>query len=122
LFDVLKGLHLIRECDRAHNGDIRLMTLFEYPDGSNVDVFVEYDVITRLISVTDHGNTLAYLCESGAEKSESLRVKEAIERESESGYVSHTNGVLSVVVGLGGETLPSAILRLCHACVRIRAA
>lgn len=52
---------LVQSCDQVKNGSLRLQTLFKYPDGSDIDLFLEEGDIIHPYKLTDYGSTRSYL-------------------------------------------------------------
>ena len=60
--ELIKNFSLVKECDVIDNGMTRLATPFQYPEGSNIDIFLSNtNTLFPELILTDLGQTTAYL-------------------------------------------------------------
>lgn len=53
--------NIIKEAELAHKGHVRFETVFKYPDGSNIDVFLNKNSNEKSLCLTDFGTTIGML-------------------------------------------------------------
>lgn len=121
IHEFIKGFSLVEECDVIQNGMMRLATPFQYPEGSNIDIFLnKSNTLFPDWILTDLGQTTAYLL--------NLHLKHWTTKKRKQ-LVSDICIALGVELD-GGEfmiklqedhisELPQAIVRLSQACVRV---
>lgn len=115
----LEGHALVRAVDRVPKGHIRIETAFLYPDGSSMDVFiVEEDPLFRPLELSDLGQTISWLANVQVRPWLSQRRQRFIEDALRIHEVRQTGGALETDLPKLDE-LPSGIVRLGQACVRV---
>jgi hypothetical protein len=67
----LSSFSLIREHDVVKDGSLRISTSFQYPNGSNIDVFFHGQ--NGLLELSDKGQTMDYLDELVVKKTDGFK-------------------------------------------------
>ena len=123
LFSYVSGFSLIESCDETRDGSMRLSTPFRYPDGSQIDLFLGnsrqpflgFDFI-----LSDKGQTTAYLLDLNVKPWATKKRKQAVDDVCEALDVHLDGGQLTISLSQQGlSDLPSMIVRLAQACIRI---
>lgn len=115
----LQGHALVRGVDVTRRGAARLETIFLYPDGSSVDVFVqEQDPISKKLKLTDLGQTTSWLLDVQVKPWLSKTRQRFLEDALRLYDVQQAGGALEYQLeSLDG--LVDGIVRLGQACVRV---
>lgn len=119
---IAHSISLVQECDVIRNGALRMATPFVYPDGSNIDVFLEQrksDLWNSYV-LSDYGQTGAHLYDAQMRLDSSSRRRELVKEICSKFGVTFRDG--SFEVELADEypvDISDAVLRLSQACVRI---
>lgn len=115
---VLKGTALVRDVDQV-NTYIRCETMFLYPDGSSVDVFVGEDqpLFKRYI-LSDLGQTMTWLMDMQVKPWQSKRRQYLLEDAIRLYEVEQAGGALQLALASTAD-LVSGVIRLGQACVRV---
>jgi hypothetical protein len=112
---------LIKACDVVCRGIVRLATQFQYPDGSNIDVFVDTEQnLFQSVIVSDLGQTTAYLLDVHLKLWSTKKRVQIVQEICESLGVEQQGGQFQIKLPLDRQDeLPFAIMRLAQACSRI---
>ena len=122
LQQIAHSVSLVEECDIARNGALRMCTPFLYPDGSNVDVFLEHrrSSIWDHYVLSDYGQTAIRLHDEQVKLSSTLKKREAVKEICGSLGVILRGGSLEIEFSEVRPTdISSAVMRLSQACIRI---
>ena len=117
----VSNLPLVRFCDQVRSGAFRMSTPFSYPNGDNIDLFLENrgDIFENFL-LSDYGMTSVYLSHFQVQTDSSRKRAELIEDIASGLGVSVKNGMLQVIVeGAENPDFSDAILRLSQACVKV---
>lgn len=118
---IIHSIPLVMECDRVRSGALRLSTPFTYPNGSNVDVFLESknDLWDSFV-LSDCGQTWLYLHDAQVKIDSTERKKQLLKDICEDLGITLRAGRLQVEIS-GDEisNISKSIFRLSQACVRI---
>lgn len=111
----------MNDCDVVRNGALRMSTPFSYPNGDQIDVFLESsEDLFRTTTISDYGHTSMYLRSAQVEVSPTSKKQEILAVILSQLNVKWKDGDLYVDVGLSDlNELSDAIFRLSQACVRI---
>jgi len=123
---------IVRDCNKLKTGVIRLETIFQYPDGSYVDLFLLEESMlkqsfinsaninkTKLL-LTDLGNTTNSLLDSHIELWATQQAREMVKIVCDSLAVDYENGEFRVFIDeQSGNDLTGYVLRLAQACIRV---
>jgi hypothetical protein len=117
----VSGFSLVRECDQIRNGMLRISTPFQYPDGSQVDVFIgnEEPLFPDKLVLTDLGQTTAYLLDLQVKPWATAKRKQIIFDICTNLDVELRGGALMIPLTNDASGIPQAIVRLAQACIRI---
>lgn len=102
---------LIRNRDALEDGTLRIATAFLYPNGSNIDVFIERAQNGRLL-LTDLGGTSVYLRDLRIEMLSTVTRRQIVADICEPLKIICKQGSLQTTT----VKLPVAIIRLVQAC------
>jgi hypothetical protein len=118
---IVQSFSLVRECDKIRNGMLRISTPFQYPDGSQVDVFLgsEEPLFPDKLVLTDLGQTTAYLLDLQVKPWATAKRKQIISDICSRLDVELRGGALTVSLVNAPTEIPQAIVRLAQACIRI---
>jgi uncharacterized protein DUF1828 len=120
--DVAGRVPLVRECSELKPGLLRFSTIFKYPDGSNVDLFLRQDsrTFTEAFTLTDLGETTAYLLEMNIRPWKTQRRKKLISGICSTLDVTQDCGEFKIsLTNYESERLGDAFLRLAQTCIRV---
>ena len=122
LAQLATSLALVTHCDQIKSGMLRLATPFRYPDGSQVDVFLDdAGALYNRVRLTDLGQTTAYLLDLQLKPWATQKRKQIIDDVCRTLDVTREGGELLVRLDeadLGGPGLADAIVRVAQACIR----
>src|SRR5271169_114649 len=121
LQQLVQGFSLIHGCDVVGGDKLRLATPFKYPDGSNIDVFLwsARDLFNGYV-LSDLGQTASYLFDLQIKAQTTKRRKQIIADICDALNVQNENGELRILLPEENrEQIPSAIVRLAQACIRV---
>lgn len=116
------GVSLIVNCSEIKAGLLRFQTIFKYPDGSSIDLFLRQDPasFTDRFLLTDLGETTAYLLEMNVHPWKTQRRKKLIAGICDTLDIQQSGGELSVpLAAYEPEHLGTSFLRLAQACIRV---
>lgn len=112
---------VVEDCDMLANGALRLKTVFKYPNGSWVDLFLDKtDDLFTPMRLSDYGETIEYLHHLSLNPLGTKKRKLVVSRICESLGVTFEEDELSLL--LRKEDLPHASKRLvclAQACLRM---
>lgn len=113
------GHSLVRSVDLLDKGHVRLETEFLYPDGSNIDLFVEGD--TPLLTpsrLSDMGATTSWLSDMQVEPWKSKKRESLLQEALRQYRVTRDGGKLATdITSIDG--IVSDVVRLGQACLRM---
>jgi len=112
---------LIKSCDTVQSGALRLQTLFQYPDGSFIDLFLEQtgDML-HPFRLSDYGNTSCYLQDVSIDPWSTRNRRRIIEEICERLEVLKNDGELFVYLQEPDiHRISEYMVRLCQACIRM---
>lgn len=121
IIDILKCVPLLVDADTLDDGTLRICTPFKYPDGSNVDVFVEFEKgIPGLpeLKVSDLGQTFAWLLDVAIRPWKSQRRRVFVQDAIRVLQVVHQDGELLTRIS-GSDDVGDAVIRVAQAAVRV---
>jgi len=119
---IASGISLVQDCKEIKPGLLRLTTAFKYPDGSSVDLFLRQNPNTMLDSftLTDLGETTAYLLEMNIRPWKTERRKKLIAGICETLHVTQDGGEFKLVLAdYESDKLGDAFVRLAQTCIRV---
>jgi hypothetical protein len=109
----------VSDCDVVQNGALRMSTPFSYPNGDQIDVFLETsNDLFQAMTVSDYGQTSLYLKSARVEIDSPAKKHEIANLILSQLNVRWKNGDLYVDLSTTDE-LSDAIFRLSQACLRI---
>ncbi|MEW6238138.1 MAG: DUF1828 domain-containing protein [Candidatus Omnitrophota bacterium] len=112
---------LVQECDAVKNGMLRIATPFQYANGSQIDLFLGEDkTMFEGWMLTDLGQTTAYLLDLHVKSWTTKKRKQWTSDICESLDIRQNAGALFVYIKEQDiDHLPSSIVRLAQACIRV---
>lgn len=115
----IDGHRLVRSIDRVERGHVRLETIFLYPDGSSVDVFVpDTDPLLPPSKISDLGQTMAWLMDVQVKPWMSKKRQRILEDAIRLYGVNLNGGALETSLP-SMDALVDGVVRLGQACVRV---
>lgn len=115
----VEGFALVKQCDVIRNGMLRFATPFQYADGSHIDLFVAPSD-SQKITLTDLGQTIAYLLDMRVKPWTTKRRKQAVNDICQALEVQQNGGQFQIEVSCDApQTFQSAVVQLSQACLRI---
>jgi hypothetical protein len=120
----LKGIvskfSLVEDCDVVNSGALRIATPFNYPNGSQVDLFLECsnNLFPQYV-LSDYGLTANYLLDMHIRAWGTSKRRQLIQDICETLEVNMDAGVFQIPLGQDMASLSSAIVRLAQACIRV---
>jgi uncharacterized protein DUF1828 len=121
LREALASSSLVRDCDVVQDGLLRVATPLQYPEGSNIDVFIRStgDIFDS-ISVSDLGQTVAYLADLHIYPFKTKKRRQLVSDICDTLGVMNENGEFGInLVSSDSTLLTDAVLRVSQACLRI---
>ena len=117
----LADFSLVRDCDRIRNGMLRIATALQYPDGSNIDLFLgQPESLFPEIELSDLGQTTAYLLNLHVRPLATKKRRQIVADICEALGAQEDRGRLLVRLEPPEEgDLADAIMRLGQACLRV---
>jgi hypothetical protein len=112
---------LVNNCDVTNNGALRISTPFNYPNGSQIDLFLEAsrDMFNDYI-LSDFGMTANYLLDMQIKPWAAKKRRLLIDDICSVLGVEYSAGKLQIHVTLESIAhLPQAMVRLAQACIRV---
>jgi Domain of unknown function DUF1828 len=120
LRDIVSGFSLVHQCDVVKNGMLRISTPFNYPNGSQIDLFLySSGGLFNGYILSDYGMTADYLLDMQIKFWATKKRKLLIEDICEALKVEHHSGVLQVSLQDDLSDLSMSIVRLAQACIRV---
>ncbi|MDZ4802532.1 MAG: DUF1828 domain-containing protein [Bryobacteraceae bacterium] len=117
----LAPLSLVQQCDSIGNGSLRLLTPFQYPNGSQIDLFLEEpQPLFNALTLSDLGQTTAYLLDAQVRPWATNKRRQIVEDICRSLDVRWHGGRL--LIELEPEDLLDlrpVMMRLAQACIRV---
>lgn len=120
LKEIVSKFSLVEDCDIVSSGALRIATPFNYPNGSQVDLFLEHsnDLFPQYI-LSDYGLTANYLLDMHINAWSTSKRRQLIQDICETLEVDLDTGVFRISLGQDITSLSSAIVRLAQACIRV---
>lgn len=110
---------LVLETTLLEKGHLRFETVFKYPDGSQIDLFLaDEGPMIPATRLTDFGNTSSWLLDLQVKPWLSSKRRQLLD-QALGGLGVHLNGGALDLDLPDLEGLPDGIVRLGHACVRM---
>jgi hypothetical protein len=119
---VIQGFSLVNGCDPVRDGALRLSTPFTYPEGASIDLFLTRDPqsLFDYHMLTDMGQTTSWLLDMHVKPWTTKRRIAAVESICDALRIEQFGGELRTrLADEGFQDLPSAVVRLGQACVRV---
>lgn len=120
LRETVSGFSLVQQCDVVKSGALRIATPFHYPNGSNIDLFLEQNLdLFGGVILTDKGLTADYVADYNFNLWKSKKRRILIEDICSTLEVQQQSGRFQIY--LQPDEIPqlsSAIVRLAQACLR----
>lgn len=119
---IASGISLVMDCSEIKPGLLRFTTIFKYPDGSQVDLFLRQDeaTFTNAFTLTDLGETTAYLLEMNIRPWKTQRRKKLISGICSTLEVQQEGGEFKIpLASYESEQLGDAFVKLAQACIRV---
>jgi hypothetical protein len=113
-----RSFSMVEDCDQLKSGILRLATQFEYPDGSQIDVFLKPGDLISEFFLTDLGQTTTNLLDLQIRAWATKKRKQIVSDVCESLKVENRGGELTVRM-TDINALPDGIVRLAQACIRV---
>jgi hypothetical protein len=117
----LDGHGLVRGLDLLSTGHVRIETMFLYPDGSSVDVFLVREADSPLLPpsrLTDLGQTMAWLLTMQVKPRQSKKRQALLEDALRLYRVEQRRGELVLPLEVVNDDIVQGVLGLGQACVR----
>lgn len=122
LAQVAKKLSVIADCESVSPDLLRITTIFKYPDGSHIDLFLrDHKDLLREFTLSDLGETIGYLLELNIRPWKTNKRKELVSRICRTLGVQQNGAELAISMSeheITGD-LGGAIVRLAQACIRV---
>src|SRR5215213_1773294 len=120
LREVISKSSLVEDCDVVSSGALRIVTPFNFPNGSQIDLFLERsnDLFSQYV-LSDYGLTANYLLDMHIKAWSTSKRRQLIQDICEILEVDSDAGVFRIALGRDIATLSSAIVRLAQACIRV---
>lgn len=114
-------LPLVQDCDPIASGAVRMLTPFTYPNGSNIDLFLEEpEPLFQAMILSDLGQTTGYLLDAQVKPWATNKRRQIVEDICRSLDVTWRGGRLLVELDSANLTdLSPVMLRLAQACIRV---
>ena len=113
-------ISLVTACDAVRDGSLRLATPFRYPDGSQIDLFLQAgDNLLGEMELSDKGQTMAYLLDLHVKPWTSQKRKQTLADICSSLGVEQEGGCFRIRLDASQRTLfADAMVRLSQVCLR----
>lgn len=112
---------IVQGCDSLKNGSLRLKTLFKYPNGSNIDIFVEKIAdFLHPYRLSDYGNTAEFLINMGMDPWATRKRRKTVDAICAS--VGVYNEDKEFAIRFAANEIPftsEALVRLAQACISV---
>jgi hypothetical protein len=118
---LVKPVRLIQECDTVPGGALRLCTPLQYPNGSQIDLFIEREApLFQKYTLSDMGQTTAYLLDVQVKPWATNKRRQVIEDVCRSqGVIWRGGRFLIELEDADLQDLSTPMMRLGQACMRI---
>jgi hypothetical protein len=112
---------LVRACDVVKDGTLRLLTPFQYPNGEQIDLFIQQrQPLLGEFALTDLGQTTGYLLDAQVKPWATNKRRQIIEDICRALEVTWNGGQFEVILNFEDLTdLSRSMLRLAQACIRV---
>ncbi len=120
LSKIVQSFSLVQSCDIIKSGALRLSTPFNFPDGSNIDLFLKptNDLFGNLV-LSDLGQTSDYVSDLQFDLFATKKRRIILDDICSSLEVTQNNGSFEIIIEAQQVTnLPQAIVRLAQTCIR----
>ncbi len=119
--EMVAGLPLVVGCDQMRDGALRMSTPFRYPNGEQIDIFIESeDTLWKDFYLSDNGQTAVYLRNAQVLLDTTARRKEVVsDILSRSGVKFRGSQLIIWPQSRAPKEVSEAIFELSQACVRI---
>lgn len=122
LTQAARKLSLVASCEPITPELLRITTIFKYPDGSHVDLFLrEHYGLLREYTLSDLGETTGYLLELNIRPWKTNKRKELVSRICKTLGIRQDGAELKLQMAEHeiADQLGDAIVRLSQACIRV---
>ena len=123
LSSIAQRVPLVRECDAIDGRLLRICTEFLYPNGSNIDLFIEAKqglFEDQLFTLSDLGQTGMYLQESKVNPFSTARRRQLVADICSELQVTFNRGPIHIDMHADQiAEIPANMLRLVQACIRV---
>lgn len=121
LGQLIGGFSLVTHCDVVRNNALRIATPFRYPNGSQIDLFVQEQSDQRARYVlSDFGQTTEYLLDISVKPWSTKRRQQIISDICHILAIEQEGGQLQITLSEDEMPLfPEALVRLAQACIRM---
>jgi hypothetical protein len=114
-----RGICLVRGVDRVPRRHLRLETIFRYPDGGAIDLFIPWnDDLFAPVTVTDFGQTMTWLADNQVRPWTSKKRQQFLADALLALGVEQDGGAFVTTVNPDLSDLTEAIARVGQACIR----
>ncbi len=120
--ELVGGFSLVHSCDVVKNGMLRIATPFYYPNGSQIDLFLERpNGLFAQYQLSDYGQTADYLTDMQINPWSTNKRRQLINDICEALDVQQQSGRFFIPFSFEELTsqLSSSLVRLAQACIRI---
>ncbi len=120
LRDIVSNFSLVHQCDVVKNSMLRISTPFNYPNGSQIDLFLQpSDELFSGYILSDYGMTADYLLDMQIKYWATKKRRTLIDDICSSLKVEQQAGVFQVRLQDSLSDLSMGIVRLAQACIRV---
>jgi hypothetical protein len=120
LRQMVSSMPLVQSCDAIHSGALRMLTPFQYPNGSHIDLFLEStEPLLETRRLSDLGQTTGYLLDLQVRPWATNKRRQIIEDVCASLGVEWKGGRLQIELAESDADLAPFILKLSQACIRV---
>jgi len=115
------SVSLVQQCDIVGNGALRMLTPFRYPNGAQIDLFLEErEPLLGTFILSDLGQTTSYLLDLQVKPWASNKRRQIIEDVCRSLDVQWRGGRFQIELeGSDVAQLSPCMMRLAQACIRV---
>jgi hypothetical protein len=121
--DFVKEFSLVHQCDVVQNGMLRIATPFYYPNGSQIDLFLEStpDALFPQLELSDYGQTADYLLDMQLKPWSTKNRRRLITDICEALEVKQQSGRFYIPLNFEelNNHFSSSIVKLAQACIRV---
>jgi hypothetical protein len=121
LKSLVQGFSLVQACDVIESGALRIATPFHYPNGSQIDLFLEMPRgLFQQYELTDYGQTADYLMDMQIKPWATSKRRTLIKDVCQALGVNQEGGKFGLTIQPSQmEDFSSSLVRLAQACIRI---